>query len=341
MIELRDLTKVRGGRAVVDGVTLTAAAGRITALLGPNGSGKSSTFRMVTGADRPTGGGVLVDGAPLACAPDPAGRLGSVMDGAPAHPAWTVQDHVHIIGASRGLSRARVDEVAEACGLDGIRRRRGRELSLGMRQRLGMALALLGSPRNLVLDEPANGLDPEALRWLRSLVRERASGGGAVLMSSHLMKEIHDIADDLAVIVSGRVVWRSTLTGFLRSHAGERVIVTSPEQSALHECLVRAGATVEVHGHDLQATGISRDDVGLLAWRSGLPVTGLSRRMPQLEQTYLSFLAGLRDEAELNTTPEAVSAPEDMDRVAGLADSAVCRSDVRGTARAGRTVVAV
>lgn len=205
MLSIEHLTKRRGSRPVLTDVSFTAAPGRVTGFLGPNGAGKSSTLRILLGLDRATSGTALVDGTPYRELRTPLHSVGSMLDGSGAHRSRTARNHLAWVARAGGISQRRVAEVLEQVGLADAGRRRVRTFSLGMGQRLGLAAALLGEPAALVLDEPVNGLDPEGIRWMRTLLRGHADAGGTVLLSSHLMSEVAEIADDLVIIADGRV----------------------------------------------------------------------------------------------------------------------------------------
>ena len=206
MLMIDGLTKRRGPRTVLSEVTFQALPGRVTGFLGPNGAGKSSTLRILLGLDRPTGGTALIDGRPYRTLRDPLRTVGSMLDGSGAHRSRTARNHLAWVARSNGISSHRVGAVLEQVGLADAGRTRVSTFSLGMGQRLGLATALLGEPGTLVLDEPVNGLDPEGIRWIRGLLRRHADAGGTVLLSSHLMSEVAEIADDLVVIAAGRIV---------------------------------------------------------------------------------------------------------------------------------------
>lgn len=219
MLTFTALSKQRGARAVLSDVSFRARPGRVTAFVGPNGAGKSSTLRILLGLDRATSGTALVDGHPYASLREPLRTVGSMLEGAGAHRARTARNHLTWVARSNGIGGERVDEVLHEVGLDGAGRTRVGRFSLGMGQRLGLAVALLGTPPVLVLDEPANGLDPEGLRWLRRLLRGHADAGGTVLLSSHLMSEVAELADDVVVIACGQVVADGTLAEVTGGHA--------------------------------------------------------------------------------------------------------------------------
>ncbi|MFF4341626.1 ABC transporter ATP-binding protein [Kitasatospora sp. NPDC001540] len=233
MIEIRDLTKAYGGRRAVDGLSFRVEAGRVTGFLGPNGAGKSTTLRAVLGLDRPTSGTALVDGRPYAALGRPLERVGALLDAQAVHPGRTAAGHLRWIAASHGLPARRTAEVLALVGLAEVADRRIRTFSLGMRQRLGIAAALLGDPAALLLDEPVNGLDAEGIRWIRSLLRRLADEGRAVLVSSHLMAEMALTADHLVVIGRGRLLADTSTVDFLAHHGRRRVRVRAVDPAAL------------------------------------------------------------------------------------------------------------
>ncbi|MET3422819.1 ABC-2 type transport system ATP-binding protein [Actinoplanes tereljensis] len=205
MLRIEGLTKRHGSRLVLSDVSFRAQPGRVTAFLGPNGAGKSSTLRILLGLDHPSGGHALIDGQPYRRLREPLRTIGSLLDGPGAHRSRTARNHLTWLARASGLPKRRVDEVLERVGLADAGRTRVGRFSLGMGQRLGLAAALLGEPSALVLDEPVNGLDPGGIRWIRALLREHAGAGGTVLLSSHLMSEVAEIADDLVIIAGGRI----------------------------------------------------------------------------------------------------------------------------------------
>lgn len=206
MLDICNVSKVRGGTPILSNVSFSARPGRVTAFLGPNGAGKSSTLRILLGLDRPSSGQALVAGREYRSIPRPRCVVGSMLDGSGAHRSRTARAHLLWMAQASGIPKSRVDEVLDEVGLTHARRMKVGQFSLGMGQRLGLAGALLGAPQALVLDEPVNGLDPEGIRWMRRLLREFAERGGTVLLSSHLMSEVAEVADDVVMIAGGTVV---------------------------------------------------------------------------------------------------------------------------------------
>lgn len=211
MISIENLVKRYGSREVLHGVSLEARPGRVTGFVGPNGAGKSSTLRCLLGLDRADGGRALIGGRPYRELREPLRTVGAMLDGSGAHPSRTARGHLAWVASGAGIGRRRVTEVLDAVGLGGAAGRRVRTFSLGMGQRLGLAAALLGDPEVLILDEPVNGLDPEGIRWIRRLLRQRADAGGTVLLSSHVLAELAEVADDVVVIADGQVRFSGTL----------------------------------------------------------------------------------------------------------------------------------
>jgi ABC-2 type transport system ATP-binding protein len=243
MIAADHLTKHYGGHVAVDGVSFICEPGTVTGFLGPNGAGKSTTMRMLCGLTIPSAGSATVLGAPFRSLPNPGRRVGVLLDASAQHSGRTGQEVLAVSAQVMGVERRRVDELLGAVGLDKrAARKRVGKYSLGMRQRLGIAHAMLGGPQVLILDEPANGLDPEGIRWMRGLLREFADRGGTVLLSSHLLGEVQAVADDLVVIGGGRIVAQGRLKELL---AATGVLVRATDQRALEDALAAAGLKAE------------------------------------------------------------------------------------------------
>ncbi|MEU4420103.1 ATP-binding cassette domain-containing protein [Actinoplanes sp. NPDC024001] len=218
MLTIDQVCRTRGRTRILHEVSFDARPGRVTGFLGPNGAGKTSTLRILLGLDRPQSGTALVDGRPYAAWDRPLAVVGALLDGSGAHRARTARAHLRWVAASNGLPRSRIDEVLDLVGLTADARKRAGRFSLGMSRRLGLAAALLGDPPILVLDEPVNGLDPAGIRWMRTFLRDSADQGRTVLLSSHLMGELAEIADDVVIIDHGRVVARGTLAEVTGGH---------------------------------------------------------------------------------------------------------------------------
>ncbi|TXS55276.1 ABC transporter ATP-binding protein [Streptomyces sp. t39] len=307
-IEIRDLTKEYGGRRALDRVTFTVRPGRVTGFLGPNGAGKSTTMRLVLGLDRPTSGTATVDGRPYTTLDEPVRHVGALLDAGAAHGARTARDHLRALAAAGRIPRARVDEVLELTGIASVAGRRIRTFSLGMRQRLGIAAALLGDPRVLLLDEPSNGLDPQGIIWIRELMRDLARQGRAVLVSSHLMGETASFADHLVVLGRGRLLADTGMREFVDAWTTPRVRLRTTDGERLRAVLAGAGLA-PVEGDDGRWTvdGARVEDIGPLAAREGIPILELAAEEPSLEEAYLALTA---EETEYTTVRPAAAVQE-------------------------------
>ena len=232
MISVQQLTKRFGVKTAVDQLSFDVRPGVVTGFLGPNGSGKSTTMRCMLGLDRADTGTTLFDGRLYRDLPTPLHEVGSLLDAGYVHPGRSARNHLRWLAAANGISRSRVDEVIALVGLEAVARKRLRSYSLGMKQRLGLAAVLLGDPHTVILDEPANGLDPEGIRWIREVLVHLASQGRTVLVSSHQLAEMALIADDLVVIGQGRLIEQSTVDEFITRHADRWVRIVSPQAAA-------------------------------------------------------------------------------------------------------------
>jgi ABC-2 type transport system ATP-binding protein len=294
VIELTNLTKVYGGRRVVDDLTLTVHPGRITGFLGPNGAGKSTTMRMILGLAAPTAGRATVLGRPYRDLPEPMRHVGALLDARASHPGRSARDHLRFLARTNGIDRRRVDEVLELTGLTSVADRRTGGYSLGMGQRLGIATALLGDPEVLVLDEPVNGLDTDGIRWLRRLLRDLADDGRTILLSSHLMGEMEQTADHLVVIGGGRLLADMDMRTFLASHSRGRTVVRSPHLDRLEPALRSLGGRVDpdpARPDTVLVEGVSPQAIGETAARLGVALHELSPRTESLEDVYTRLTA--------------------------------------------------
>jgi ABC-2 type transport system ATP-binding protein len=301
VIELRGLTKSFQSVHAVTDVTATVAPGRVTAFLGPNGAGKTTTLRMLLGLVAPTGGTATFDGRRYDQLPDPVRQVGAVLEASGFHPGRTALDHLRVLTTAAGLPKDVPERVLEETGLSADAGRRVGEFSLGMRQRLGLAAAMLGDPSVLVLDEPTNGLDPQGVRWLRGYVRRLADEGRTVLVSSHALSEVEQTADDVLVIARGRLVRSSTLAA-MRAEASVGSLVLSPDLDRLSAALDAAG-----HAHRRTDGGLAVDaapeTVGELAAAHGVVLHALAGT-GGLEQAFFR-LVGEPDQAEGAATATA------------------------------------
>ncbi len=288
-IEARGLTKRYGDKLAVDDLTFSVAPGRLTGFLGPNGAGKSTTMRLVLGLDAPTAGSVTVRGKRYADLAKPLHVVGALLDARAVHPGRTAANHLLALAQTAGIGRKRVDEVLGLVGLADVAGRRAGTFSLGMSQRLGIAGALLGDPPVLMFDEPVNGLDPEGIRWIRTLMRDLADEGRAVLVSSHLMSEMAMTAQHLVVIGRGRLIADTGIDDFLRTHGDESVLVRSDETDRLARVLRRAGAALRSEVDALVAEGLTAGEIGKLAAAEGIALSELTPRLGSLEDVFMAL----------------------------------------------------
>ncbi|MFI0408994.1 ATP-binding cassette domain-containing protein [Actinomadura sp. 3N508] len=289
-IEVRGLRKRFGPTLAVDDLSFTAAPGQVTGFVGPNGAGKSTTMRMIMGLDRPDAGTALIGGKPYRSLRTPLCRLGTMLDASAVHPARRARDHLRWLAHANGLPARRVDEVIELAGLGSAARRRAGGFSLGMRQRLGIAAALLGDPPALMFDEPINGLDPEGIAWMRRLLRSLAAEGRAVLVSSHLMSELEGGADHLVVIGRGRLIADTGVQDLLDAASAGRVELRTDRRQEAMTVLARAGATVTATGRDaVTVTGLPAKGIIALLTEAGVAFTGIAEHRATLEEAYMEL----------------------------------------------------
>ncbi|MFJ8636174.1 ATP-binding cassette domain-containing protein [Streptomyces sp. NPDC093568] len=303
-IEVQALIKEYGTRRAVDDLTFSVLPGRVTGFLGPNGAGKSTTMRLVLGLDRPTSGAATIGGRAYADLREPLRHVGALLDAQAAHGSRTGRDHLRVLAASNRIAGRRVEEVLEETGLASVARRRVRTYSLGMRQRLGIAAALLGDPEVVLLDEPSNGLDPEGIIWIRELLRRLAGQGRTVLVSSHLMTETASFADHLVVLGRGRLLADTPMREFIHARVEPRVRVRTTDAAALEGALARHGHDAVHHEDGHWTVRHARvDEIGRLASEAGVPLLELAAEEGTLEQAYLDLTAA---EAEFTAQPQEV-----------------------------------
>jgi len=292
MIEAMGLTKKYGEKTAVDGISFTVRPGVVTGFLGPNGAGKSTTMRMIVGLDRPTAGTVTVNGRPYAQHRAPLGEVGVLLDAKGVHPGRTAREHLVAQATTHGIRSRRVDHVIEITGLASVAHKRAGTFSLGMGQRLGIANALLGDPHTLILDEPVNGLDPEGVVWVRTLLRALAAEGRTVLLSSHLMSEMALTADHLIVLGRGHVIADAPLKEIVAGAQTTTVRVRTPAVAALAALLRRPGTEVtSVEADELDVTGLSAQDIADAAASAGIALYGLTPVEQSLEDAYMQLTA--------------------------------------------------
>ena len=290
MIEARGLTKRYGSALAVDGLDFDVLPGRVTGFLGPNGAGKSTTLRMIIGLDAPTAGTVTVDGYPYAAHRRPLFDVGAMLEAKAIHPDRTAYNHLLCLAQSNGIGRRRVDEVLEVVGLSDVARKRAGGFSLGMGQRLGIGAALLGDPGVLILDEPVNGLDPEGIVWIRTLLRSLAAEGRTVFVSSHLMSEMALTAEHLIVIGRGRLIADTSVEDFVRQSSHNYVRVRSPRHHKLAQLLRAEGASTETEEDGaLAVTGADAAAIGELAAAHGIPLHELAPQQASLEEAFMEM----------------------------------------------------
>jgi len=289
VIEIQSLTKRFGGTTAVDDLSFRVEPGVVTGFLGPNGAGKTTTLRSLVGLVTPTSGRATFDGRSYRELEQPLRTVGTALEAASFHPGRSGRDHLRVMGAAAGLPTGRVDEVLEWVGLADAGRRRVGGYSLGMRQRLGLAAALLGDPGALVLDEPINGLDPEGIRWIRVFLRDLAAQGRTVLVSSHLLSEVQQTVDRVVIISHGRLAYEGTLDG-LEAGATARVHVDAPDREGLARALQAAGAQVDAAADGLHVTGLDVDAIGRHALAAGVPLRLLVPQREGLEDVFLGIV---------------------------------------------------
>jgi ABC-2 type transport system ATP-binding protein len=288
-LEVRNLSKRYGGTLAVDDLSFEVEAGRVTGFLGPNGAGKTTTMRALLGLLHPTRGLALVEGRRPNAMEDPLRTIGAALEATAFHPGRSGLNHLRTLAAAAQIPRSRVDEVLEMVELTGAERRRVKGYSLGMRQRLALAAALLGEPRILILDEPANGLDPKGMRWLRDLLRAQAAEGRTVLVSSHLLSEVAQTADELVVIRDGKLVAQGSMDELTAREARIRVRASQPAQ--LRAALTEQGATVgEIENDGFEVRGAGGEQIGEEALRLGVAIYELAPQQSSLEERFFELM---------------------------------------------------
>jgi ABC-2 type transport system ATP-binding protein len=324
MIEVRDLTKRYGEKLAVDNLSFTVEAGRVTGFLGPNGAGKSTTMRLILGLEHPESGTATINGRPYRDLANPLTTVGALLEAKSVHPGRSARNHLLFLAQSQGLPRTRVDEVLDLVGLREVANQRAGSFSLGMSQRLGIAAALLGDPQVLLLDEPVNGLDPEGVLWIRNLMKQLASEGRTILVSSHLMNEMAVTADYLIVIGRGRLITESTTDEVISRSADKSVRVRTPERERLTQLITEAGGKVTAGGPPrpgdpangngaelLTVTGLEAARIGEIAAAKGVVLHELTP-MASLEEAFMELTSGSLEFGQHSTAP--VSAAEGSTR---------------------------
>ena len=307
-IEINGLSKTFGRVRAVSDLTFTAEPGRVTGFLGPNGSGKTTTLAMTLGLVRPDSGSATIGGTPYAQLERPALTVGASLS-ASFHPAHTGRAHLDIMRRAIGVPKGQVDEKLGIVGLADAADRKTGGYSLGMRQRLALAGALLGDPDVLMLDEPINGLDPEGIRWIRVMLRHLASEGKTVLLSSHLLSEVQQTVDDVIVIRRGELAYAGTLSDLQRGDGERAVLVSADDQVTLARALEEAGAEVRgMRGETMRVLGLEPAEVGVVALRAEIPLSHLSVEQSELEQSFLELVEGAEGVEDGGGSPPAGAA---------------------------------
>jgi len=290
MIEVNDLSKRYGDKLAVDGLSFVVQPGMVTGFLGPNGAGKSTTMRMIAALDQPTHGRVIVNGGDYRSAAAPMAELGVLLEAKAVHTGRSARNHLLALAQTNGISRKRVDAVIDIVGLRQVAGQRVGGFSLGMGQRLGVASALLGSPQTLILDEPVNGLDPEGVRWMRTMLQDLAADGHTVFVSSHLMSEMAQTATRLVVIGRGRLLADTTVQEFVARASHHSVTVRTPEAARLRHLLLGPDITVTTEQLDvLGVDGLTAEHIGTIAWQAHIPIYELTVRQASLEEAFMTM----------------------------------------------------
>jgi ABC-2 type transport system ATP-binding protein len=313
MIEAQGLSKRYGEKLAVDDLTFTVRPGMVTGFLGPNGSGKSTTMRLIVGLDSPSSGSVTVDGGSYRDKPTPLHEIGLLLEARAVHPGRSARNHLLALAETQGVPSSRVDELIELAGLQDVARKRVGAFSLGMGQRLGIAQALLGDPKTLILDEPINGLDPEGIHWIRDLLKSLAAEGRTVFLSSHLMSEMALTAEHLIIIGRGRLIRDVSVADFVRESSKKLVRVRSPQAGELRELVLGPGVGVRSDGPGvIEIEGLDAEQIGETAAAHEFVLHELSPQQASLED---AFMALTQSEIEYRTADQADLPPSSDERI--------------------------
>jgi ABC-2 type transport system ATP-binding protein len=305
MIEVENVSKRYGDKLAVDGLSFVVQPGIVTGFLGPNGSGKSTTMRMIAGLDEPSTGCVVVNGGRYRSSRAPMAELGVLLEAKAVHTGRSARNHLLALAQTNGISRRRVDQVIDIVGLRNVAGTRAGGFSLGMGQRLGVASALLGNPKTVVLDEPVNGLDPEGVLWMRTMLKSLAADGHTVFVSSHLMSEMAQTATRLVVIGRGRLIADTTVEEFVARASSSIVTVRTPQPARLRDLLIAPGITVTHDEPDvLHVDGVTAEHIGTIAWQAHVPLYELGVQQASLEQAFMTLTS---DSVEYRSTDTADS----------------------------------
>jgi ABC-2 type transport system ATP-binding protein len=299
VIEAHGLTKDYGSKRAVDGLTFRVEPGIVTGFLGPNGSGKSTTMRLILGLDAPTAGDVTVNGKHYRDHSAPLHEVGALLEAKSVHTGRSAYNHLLALAQTHGIPRRRVDELIDLVGLRDVARKRAGQFSLGMSQRLGIATALLGDPKTVMLDEPVNGLDPEGIHWIRNLLKGLAAEGKTVFVSSHLMSEVSLTADHLIVVGRGRLIADTSVAEFVASASAKVVLLRSPDLERLCALLAGPGVSFEDAGRAVEVRGLTAEQIGDVAAAHGVAIHELTPQQVSLEEAFMTLT---RDELEFAST---------------------------------------
>ncbi len=302
MIEAKNLRKAYKKKVAVDDISFTVETGKVTGFLGPNGAGKSTTMRLMLGLDNGAGH-TTFDGKSLHHYARPSQMIGILLEAKAFHPTRTARNHLKILAAASGVPDSRVDEALETVGLKDVAKKRPGKFSLGMSQRLGIAAALLGKPKYLILDEPANGLDPEGIAWLREFLKDYADQGNAVFVSSHLLSEMSQMADNVIVIGKGKLIASASISDILAGSKSSNVFVRVEKMMQLEKLFKEKSFTFEKAENGFRVTGVKTDEIGKLAFDAGLPILELANHAASLEQAFLELTEG-SEEYQAHVTKE-------------------------------------
>lgn len=294
MIVAQNLSKHYRKKTAVSDLSFTIETGKVTGFLGPNGAGKSTTMRLMLGLDNGSGS-TTFDDKPLRAYPRPSQVVGILLEAKAFHPTRSARQHLRILADAGGVDAKRVDEVLSEVGLHDVAKKGPGKFSLGMSQRLGIAAALLGKPKYLMLDEPANGLDPEGIAWLREFLKSYADQGNAVFISSHLLSEMSQLADNVVVIGKGKLIANTSMVDLIKNSGHSGVLVRSPKLAQLEKALKTRGATIEQAGSGIKVAGLTSDDIGKLAFEHKLPLYELAPQAASLEEAFLELTQGAEE----------------------------------------------
>ena len=318
MIEAQDLTKRYGDKLAVDHLTFRVEPGRVTGFLGPNGAGKSTTMRLVLGLDRPAGGRATINGRPYAELAQPLRTVGALLEARAMHPGRSARNHLLFLAQTQGLPSRRVDEVLDLVGLREVAGKRTKGYSLGMGQRVGIAAAMLGDPSVLLLDEPVNGLDPEGILWIRNLIKQLASEGRTIFVSSHLMNEMAVTADHLIVIGKGKLIADCSTREFISRSSEKSVLVRSPDANRLADLIAAEGGKAlaqepsDGQAASLSVTGLEAPRIGEIAAANRIVLHELTPQLASLEEAFMELTAGSVEYGSGETAPAAAPAAESL-----------------------------